>query len=31
MWPYYTIGRTVTPRDMLDHRALGYRYDDEAP
>lgn len=29
MWPYDTIGMTVRPRDMLDHRALGYAYDSE--
>ena len=29
MWPYYTIGLHVTPRDMLDHHALGYVYESE--
>lgn len=29
MWPFSTIGLDVTPEMMLDHRALGYRYDDE--
>lgn len=26
MWPYSTIGMTVTPADMLDRAALGYEY-----
>ena len=29
MWPYDHIGLTVTPRDVLDSAALGYRYDTE--
>jgi tyrosinase len=29
MWPYSTIGLTITPRMMLDHRALGYIYEGE--
>lgn len=29
MWPYTQIGLHITPRMMLDHRALGYVYDDE--
>jgi tyrosinase len=27
MWPYIHIGLMVTPRDVLDSTALGYRYD----
>jgi len=30
MWPYEQIGMTVTPRMVLDHRAMGYRYDTES-
>ena len=29
MWPFSQIGLTASPRLMLDHRALGYRYDTE--
>lgn len=29
MWPYAHIGLMVTPRDLLDAAALGYRYDTE--
>lgn len=29
MWPYYKIGLTVTPKSMLDHKKLGYRYEVE--
>ena len=27
MWPFAHIGLMVTPRDVLDSTALGYRYD----
>lgn len=30
MWPYSHIGLTITPKMMLDSRALGYVYDTEA-
>ena len=29
MWPFAHIGLTVTPRDILNSAALGYRYDTE--
>jgi tyrosinase len=29
MWPFRDIGLEITPRTMLDHRALGYTYDVE--
>ena len=29
MWPYTHLGMTVTPRMMLDSRAMGYVYDTE--
>jgi tyrosinase len=29
MWPYTVLGMTVTPRMMLDSRALGYVYDSD--
>lgn len=29
MWPYYKIGLTVTPKSVLDHTKLGYRYQEE--
>ena len=28
-WPWRTDRPPVTPRSDLEHRALGYRYDDE--
>ncbi len=31
MWPYRTIGLTVTPAMMLDEKKLGYAYDTESP
>jgi tyrosinase len=31
MTPFDTIGLRITPRTMLDHRALGYMYDIEEP
>jgi tyrosinase len=30
MWPFAHIGLMVTPRDVLDSTALGYRYDTES-
>jgi tyrosinase len=30
MWPYTQLGLTITPRMMLDSRALGYVYDSDA-
>jgi len=30
MWPFSHIGLMVTPRDVLDSTALGYRYDTDA-
>ena len=30
MWPFAHIGMMVTPRDVLDSTAFGYRYDTEA-
>ena len=30
MWPWASESNPPTPRKMLDHRALGYTYDDEA-
>jgi tyrosinase len=30
MWPYAHVGLMITPRDVLDSTALGYRYDSEA-
>lgn len=29
MWPYNQIGLHVTPKSMLNHKALGYRYEEE--
>lgn len=29
MWPYHEIGMEITPRMMLDSRALGYVYDSD--
>lgn len=29
MWPYSQIGLTVTPKSLLDHWKLGYRYQEE--
>ncbi len=31
MWPYHQIGMEVSPRMVLDSRALGYIYDSETP
>ena len=31
MWPYREIGMDISPRMMLDSRALGYIYDTEQP
>lgn len=29
MWPWRTVEPPVTPKSVLDHHAMGYRYDDE--
>lgn len=29
MWPYYKVGLMITPKSMLDHKKLGYRYEVE--